>query len=390
MAEKKYKIAYATGSRADYGIVRNYLTYLNRDREIDFSVLVTGSHMDERFGKTVYVIEEDGFKIDLKVNLSIDTRSTTATLDSMSIAIKEFGRYFENHKYDLLILLGDRYEMMAVAQAAAMQRIAILHLHGGEVTYGNYDEFIRHCITKMSRYHFASTEAYRNRIIQMGEHPDTVFNMGALGAENCTRINKDAVCDAVKQLPSKKYFVVAFHPETLTNIDLKEQVDVVICALQTLLGKYDIVLIGTNADTKSDIIYNKWMEFALLDQVHYFENLNTDAYLYLVKHSVCLVGNSSSGIIEAPSLNTFSINIGDRQKGRVHGYSVIDVPCDEKAITEALKEVMENHNHSRQFFNPYYQDNVAKKCYEKTKELVAMTTVVPKEFHDLYSDKTKE
>ncbi len=383
MGNQQYKIAYATGSRADYGIVRNYLTYLNNDKDIDFAVLVTGSHMDERFGKTVSIIEDDGFKIDLKVDMQIDTKSTSAILNSMSIAIKEFGCYFEGHKYDLLIILGDRYEMMAVAQAAAMQRIPILHLHGGEVTYGNYDEFIRHCITKMSRYHFASTEVYRQRIIQMGEDPDTVFNMGALGAENCTKINEDAVKENVKHLPQKKYFVVAFHPETLTNIDLAEQVEIVINSIKTVLDKYEVVLIGTNADTKSDVIRNRWLEFAKQKGVHYFENLNTDSYLYLVKNSICLVGNSSSGIIEAPSLGVYTINIGDRQKGRVHGESVIDVLCEKRAITVALNSIAEDIMEKKQFTNPYYQKVVAIKCYEKTKELVIRNTISPKEFYDI-------
>ncbi len=378
-----YKIAYATGSRADYGIVRNYLFYLNSDEEIDFSVLVTGSHMEERFGKTVSVIEEDGFKIDLKVDLDIDTRSTASILDSVSIAIKEFGNHFEEKKYDLLIILGDRYEMMAVAQAAAMQRIPILHLHGGEVTYGSYDEFIRHCITKMSRFHFASTEVYKNRIIQMGENSQNVFNMGSLGAENCTNIDEAAVIDEVKALAEKNYFVVAFHPETLTNIDLKEQVEIVIRSMKTLLKRYEIVLIGTNADTKSDVIRNRWLEFAKKENVHYFESLNTNSYLYLVKNSVCLVGNSSSGIIEAPSLGSYSINIGDRQKGRVHGDSVIDVSCDEKAIVAALDKVIENIGVKTVFYNPYYQEDVAKRCYHKTKELVKIDVSKPKEFADI-------
>lgn len=381
--EKVYKIAYATGSRADYGIVRNYLSYLNNDKDIDFSVLVTGSHMDERFGKTVSIIEDDGFKIDLKVDLQIDTKSTSAILNSMSIAIKEFGCYFEDHKYDLLIILGDRYEMMAVAQAAAMQRIPILHLHGGEVTYGNYDEFIRHCITKMSRYHFASTEVYRQRIIQMGEDPDTVFNMGALGAENCTKINEDVVIQDVKHLPQKKYFVVAFHPETLTNIDMAEQVEIVINSIKTVLDKYEIVLIGTNADTKSDIIRDRWFDFAKEKRVHYFENLNTDSYLYLVKNSICMVGNSSSGIIEAPSLETFSINIGDRQKGRVYGNSVINVVCEEGLIIEALRSVNENAELNIKFDNPYYCNDTAKMCYKKTKELMGVDVTVPKEFYNM-------
>ncbi len=383
MGNQQYKIAYATGSRADYGIVRNYLSYLNSDKDIDFSVLVTGSHMDERFGKTVSIIEDDGFKIDLKVDLHIDTKSTSAILNSMSIAIKEFGCYFEACKYDLLIILGDRYEMLAVAQAAAMQKIPILHLHGGEITYGNYDEFIRHCITKMSRYHFASTEAYKNRIIQMGEKPETVFNMGALGAENCTNINENTVIEEVKRLPQKQYFVVAFHPETLTNIDLAEQVEIVINSIETVLDKYDIVLIGTNADTKSEIIRNRWLNFAKQKGVHYFESLNTDSYLYLVKNAVCLVGNSSSGIIEAPSLGAYSVNIGDRQKGRVHGQSVIDVGCNEASVTSAINEVMGCLTRNTAFVNPYYQPDTAKRCYQKTKELLMAENTTPKEFFDL-------
>lgn len=383
MAEKKYKIAYATGSRADYGIVRKYLSYLNHDKEIDFSVLVTGSHMDERFGRTISVIEADGFNIDFSVDLNIDTRSTTAILDSMSIAISKFGHHFEHHKYNLIIILGDRYEMMAVAQAAAMQKIPILHLHGGEVTYGNYDEFIRHCITKMSRFHFASTDVYRKRIIQMGENPDVVFNMGALGAENCTLIDEDSVCLDVKYLLPKEYCVVAFHPETLTNIDTKEQVDILIRALQTIINKYEIVLIGTNADTKSDVIRNTWMEFAKQTGVYYFESLNVDSYLYLVKNSVFLIGNSSSGIIEAPSLGVYSINIGDRQKGRVHGDSVIDVPCNEFLIEDAMRLSIEKSIDNKEFINPYYKANAAKRCYEKTKEIVCYDISDPKEFYDL-------
>ena len=383
MSKKVYKIAYATGSRADYGIVRNYLFYLNNDDEIDFSVLVTGTHMDERFGKTVSFIESDGFKIDLKVNLNIDTNSTASVLDSVSIAIKAFGNHFEAQKYDLLIVLGDRYEMMAVAQAAAMQKIPILHLHGGEVTYGNYDEFIRHCITKMSRFHFASTQVYKDRIIQMGESPETVFNMGALGAENCTCIDEKNVCDRVRELAEKKYLVVAFHPETLTNIDLNEQVEIVVRALSTLQKQYEIVLIGTNADTKSNVIRNKWLDFTEQSNVHYIENLNADSYLSLVKNSICLIGNSSSGIIEAPSLGTYSINIGDRQKGRVHGNSVIDVMCDEKAIISAIETVIANIEKEVTFDNPYYKENTAKRCYQKTKELLKRDLSSPKEFFDI-------
>ncbi|MBQ2873141.1 MAG: UDP-N-acetylglucosamine 2-epimerase (hydrolyzing) [Bacilli bacterium] len=385
---KKYKVAYVTGSRADYGIVRNYLFYLNQDKDIDFSLLVTGAHLDSRYGNSLSIIEKDNFNIDLKVNIDIDTTTNKGILKSMAIILDEFGSYFENNKYDLLIILGDRYEMMAVAQAAAMQKIPILHLHGGEVTYGNYDEFIRHCITKMSRYHFASTETYKNRIIQLGENPNTVFNMGALGAENCTNIDENLVAENIKNLKKKTYLVVAFHPETLSNIDLTKQVDIIINTLEKLLGKYTVVLIGTNADTKADIIRNKWMEFSKKENVHYFENLNTDSYLYLLKNSICLLGNSSSGIIEAPSLGIYSINIGDRQKGRVHGESVIDTICDEQSIISNFEIVLKNINMGNSYLNPYYQKNVAKNYYLKTKQILnEIKDIDLKEFYDIIGRK---
>lgn len=383
MIKKKYRIAYASGSRADYGIVKKYLSYLKQDDEIDFSILVTGSHLDSVFGSTVSIIEADGFKIDLKVDLHINTKSTASILESMSIGINQFGQHFEENKYDLLIVLGDRYEMFSVVQAAAMQKIPILHLHGGEITYGNYDEFIRHCITKMSHFHFASTESYRKRIIQMGEHPDTVFNMGSLGAENCTNIDENSVFQEIRNLSARKYFVIAFHPETLTNINLEQQVENLINALQNFSNQYAFVLIGTNADTNSEIIREKWIDFSKQDDVYYFENLNTDSYLYLVKHSVALIGNSSSGIIEAPSLGVYSINIGNRQKGRIHGNSVIDVICDEAPIKEAIQNIIHCKTVNTHFINPYYQGNEAERYYKKTKQLITNTIISPKEFYDL-------
>ena len=196
----KYRVAYATGSRADYGIVKNFLRLLDNDKDIEFSVLVTGSHLEDKFGHSVDIIRQDGFKIDLEIPLNIENDSNANVMHCMATALDCFGNYFENNKFDLLIILGDRYEMMAVAIAAAMQRIPILHLHGGEVTYGNYDEFIRHSITKMSQYHFTSTEEYRKRVIQLGEDPKRVFYLGALGAENCCKIDEEKVIEKVKEL----------------------------------------------------------------------------------------------------------------------------------------------------------------------------------------------
>lgn len=347
----KYRVAYATGSRADYGIVKNFLRLLDNDKDIEFSVLVTGSHLEDKFGHSVDIIRQDGFKIDLEIPLNIENDSNANVMHCMATALDCFGNYFENNKFDLLIILGDRYEMMAVAIAAAMQRIPILHLHGGEVTYGNYDEFIRHSITKMSQYHFTSTEEYRKRVIQLGEDPKRVFYLGALGAENCCKIDEEKVIEKVKEFIPQKYWVVAFHPETLTDVKMEDQVKEVLTALQKNLDGMSVIFMGTNADTKSDIIRSSWLNYVdEHENAYYYENLNVDSFLYLVKNSIALIGNSSSGIIETPSLGRYTINIGDRQRGRVHGNSVIDVTCDSSIIGQAMKEIT---GKSEEIINPY-------------------------------------
>ena len=375
------KVAYATGSRADYGIVRRYLKLLNE--KTDFSVLVTGSHLEDKFGKSVENIEADGFKISFKAPLHIDNSSNAGVIHSMAVALDSFGKHFEENKYDLLIILGDRYEMMAVAIAAAMQRVPILHLHGGEATYANYDEFIRHSITKMSTYHFASTEAYRKRIIQLGEDPSCVFNLGALGAENCQSIDERVVDGRVKALPDKNYFVVAFHPETLSSASLLDQVREVLKAADSFPDR-DFVFMGTNADTGSDVIRNTWLAYTEShNNVHYFENLGSDSYLYMVRHSIGLVGNSSSGIIEAPSLGVCTVNIGHRQDGRVYGNSVFNVDCKGKEIVSAMRKAVEFQR--TKIENPYYVPNTANRYFEETMKILRHPRDTVKVFYDIES-----
>jgi len=391
---KKYKVAYATGSRADYGIVRNYLKKLNNDERVDLYLLVTGAHLEDRYGNSKKNIIADGFKISFEAKLDIDNNTTAGILHAMAIALSKFGDFFSNNNYDLLIILGDRYEMMSVAIAAAMQRIPILHLHGGETTFGNYDEFIRHSISKMSTFHFASTPDYRNRLIQLGENPDRVFYMGALGAENCRKINRDNVDSIIQELPKKKYFVVIFHPETLTEVNIENQINTILSVVCDYLNKYHFIFIGTNADTGSNLIRNKWISFSKHNKnVIYIENLKVDSYLYMVKNAIALIGNSSSGIIEAPSLETFTINIGDRQGGRVHGNSVVDIKCKEIELRAALEFVISKHNDMNNFYNPYYLPNTAQKYYEKTMNLLAEKNHSPKKFFDIinkYKSKKQE
>lgn len=368
-----YRIAYATGSRADYGIVRNYLNYLNEDENIDLEILVTGSLLEKQYGSSFHIIEEDGFKIALKVPLFLDSSKNSKIIKSMAIALEKFGEYFEINKYDLLIILGDRYEMLSVAIAAAMNKIPILHIHGGEITLGNYDEFIRHSITKMSHFHFTSTDEYRKRVIQLGENPSRVFNIGAMGSENCKTINLQNVSREVISLPYKKYFVILFHPETLTQIKPIEQIKTLLESIEHFINRYQFIFIGNNADTGSNEIkgaIKKFVEHHSMTK--YFENLHPDEYHYLVKNSIALIGNSSSGIIEAPTLGTYTINIGDRQKGRVRGNSVYDIDCQKELIIPTIDQIINLELET--FNNPYYKENSSALAYKYTKEILKLKT----------------
>ena len=374
-------VAFAAGSRADYGIVRHYLKRLSAHPDITLSVLVTGALLDYRYGYAAEQIRRDGFTVGCEIDLQLDSTSQSAVLDSMALALSGFGRYFETHHYDLLILLGDRYEMLAVATAAAMHKLPLLHLHGGEATFANYDEFIRHAITKMSTFHFTATARYRRRVIQLGEAPDRVFNLGALGAYNCTVINEDTVTPEVKALPVKQYFVVLFHPETLSTAAPAQQIRELLGAVDHFIGRYRFVFIGSNADTHADHIRTAVKAYvADHDGCVYFENINTDSYHYLLRHAICLIGNSSSGLIEAPSLGIYTVNVGDRQKGRERGKSVLDTPCVTAAITAAIQTAASGTPPSD---NPYYRADAEDRYVEATLQLLQRIPSTAKIFYDL-------
>ena len=377
-----FKIAYATGSRADYGIVRRYLNYLNKDKNIILEILVTGSLLEEQYGSSYKIIEEDKFHIAAKILLDLDSSSNSKIIKSMAIALEKFGNYFEINKYDLLIILGDRYEMLSVATAAAINKIPILHIHGGEITLGNYDEFIRHSITKMSNYHFTSTEKYRKRVIQLGEHPSTVYNIGAMGSENCKIIDMNNVSKDIVSLLDKKYFIVLFHPETLSDKKPVEQINILLNSLKKFIDNYQFIFIGSNADTGSYEIRQSVNNFIKFNKnTLYYENLHPDAFHYLVKHAIALIGNSSSGIIEAPTLGTYTINVGNRQKGRERGKSIIDVECIDKDIVYAINKVIVL-NLDIKLDNPYFKKNSSLIAYKKTVELLMKKREI-KEFYDL-------
>lgn len=377
----KYKVAFATGSRADYGIVRNYIAKLNSDPEVDFSILTTGALLSAQFGSAVNIIEQDGFRIDLKNEQPQRMGSLHDTVHIMAQTLDDFSKFFAENRYDLLIILGDRYEIYSVSIAAAIHRIPILHLHGGEITIANYDEFIRHSITKMATWHITSTEEYRQRVIQLGELPQNVYYLGALGAENCLLIDINNVPAELRDIHDS--FCVLFHPETLNDASPLDQVEHLLKAVESYTGQYNFVFIGSNADTHADQITRRVYEFCEAhESCHFYSNLHPDAYHHVVKQSIALVGNSSSGVIEVPSLGSFTINIGDRQSGRVKSASILDVRCTAETISEAIKYTID-HKDELVTDTPYYKENSAELYYKTTMDILRSETAKYKEFYDL-------
>ncbi|MBD2785780.1 UDP-N-acetylglucosamine 2-epimerase (hydrolyzing) [Xenorhabdus sp. DI] len=381
------KILYVTGSRAEYGIMKRLLVEMREDSDINLSIIATGMHCDENYGLTYKNIENDGFEIEKLISINIDTKNNATILKTMSNCMYEFGNYFQTHCYDAIILLGDRYEIFSVASAAAMHNLPIIHLHGGEQTLGNYDEFIRHSITKMSRLHLASTEEYRNRIIQMGECPSTVFNIGALGAENSLSMllpSREVLENKFGSL-SKDYFMVVFHPETLTTTPLIDQVMELLSALVEFTKRYDFIFIGSNSDTGSNEISAEITKFCKKTNSRYLKSVTPEEYLSFNLYSKGLIGNSSSGLIEIPTLKVPTINVGDRQKGRVRGCSVIDTKCNRNDIINAI-----NKSQSHEFIgivaesiNPYLKKDSLKMAINIIKEFLWNDQSNYKKFYDL-------
>lgn len=380
------KILYVTGSRAEYGIMKPLLIALKNDPDIELTLVATGMHCDEKFGLTYKNIKDDGFVIDKLIDIELNTSNNQKILKSMAICLDKFGKYFEDNHFDAVMILGDRYEIFSVAIAAAMHNLPIIHLHGGEQTLGNYDEFIRHSITKMSKLHLASTDEYRQRIIQLGEHPNSVFNIGSLGAENSLSLSlptKNALEKKYGAL-NREYLVVVFHPETLMSTPIEQQVSELLSALNELSNIYDYIFIGSNSDTGSNIISSLINEFCEQKKTRYITSLLPEEYLALCKYSCGLVGNSSSGIIEMPSLKIPTINIGFRQGGRIKAKSTIDCVCIKSKIVESILYSQSNEFQTivKNSINPYSQNNSKENALKIIKGFIAKDNNSPKIFFD--------
>jgi UDP-hydrolysing UDP-N-acetyl-D-glucosamine 2-epimerase len=337
------KICVVTGSRAEYDLLYQLMNKLKQDSDFSLQVVVTGTHLSSEFGSTVDKIEEDGFIVDEKVHMLLSNDSPIAISKSIGLAVIAFADVFARLKPDLILILGDRFEILAVAQVAVIHQIPIAHIHGGEVTEGAYDDAIRHSLTKMSHYHFVAAEEYRKRVIQMGEDPKFVYNVGAPGIENLRKMDKLSKLELEQSLNFKlerPFFLVTFHPETVINLE-GGSIDDLLLALAHF-SEYSIIFTSPNADNGNKHISDAIRGFVDLypNRSQFFVSLGRQRYLSLMHLAEMVIGNSSSGIIEAPALGVPTVNIGHRQAGRLMAESIVNTHLDRESIISAIEKVL--------------------------------------------------
>ncbi|MBF4695133.1 UDP-N-acetylglucosamine 2-epimerase [Fusibacter ferrireducens] len=381
-------ISILTATRAEYGLLKPIINKLNSVEEFDVRIVATGAHLSPEFGLTYQEIEKDGFNIDEKIEILLSSDTPSSISKSMGLAMISFADYFEKLHPDLLIVLGDRYETLAVATTAMNQRVPIAHLYGGETTEGAIDESIRHAITKLSYLHFTSTEEYRKRVIQLGEHPDRVYNVGAIGIENILNeklYSKEKLEESLKINLSKPYAMVTFHPVTLENNSSQEQIK---SLLEVCRENENLSFIFTkaNADAEGRIINQFIDQYAQEnDNINAFTSLGMVGYLSALKYAAIVIGNSSSGLLEAPSFGIPTINIGDRQKGRLQASSVINCEPLKQTIRQAIEQAMTVSfiEKAKETTNPYGTGNTSEKVVEVIKEQVLYKKInLKKKFYD--------
>lgn len=394
MSEKampKKHIAIATSTRADYGILKPLIERLKQEEAFETGLLVTGMHLCESFGMTVQEIERDGNPISVRIPILENGDSAQNVSDTMANTLRGFAEYFSVNRPDLLIVLGDRYEIMAVCIAAVNEGIPIAHLHGGETTEGAIDECVRHAITKMSYLHFTATEKYRERVIQLGETPERVFAVGALGVENICRLElmQENELRYELGLTDLPYVSVTFHPVTMEQGQAGKQLRELLAAMDEFTGKYAVQYVVTkaNADAGGRGINRILEEYAATrENVHLYTSLGMYRYLSSLKYCAFVLGNSSSGIIEAPSFGVPTVNIGDRQRGRIQAESVLNCKPEKKEILSAMDRAMsiEWQEHCKKIENPYGKGDTSERIVEVLKDFLLNEKIaLKKSFYDI-------
>jgi len=390
--KKIRKICVFTGARAEYGLLKPLMDDIQNDPCLELQIIVTGLHLSPEFGLTYKVIEADGFHIDEKVEMLLSSDSPVSISKSMGLGLCGFSESINRLRPDLCIILGDRFECLSMACACMNDRVPVAHIHGGETTLGAVDEAFRHAITKMSHLHFTSTDEYRNRVIQLGEQPDSVFNVGAIGIENIRQLSllsKNNLEQEIGFSLGERYFLVTYHSVTLEHATAEEQFKNLLIAMDRITQKdihTKIIFTKANADTEGRIINHLIDTYTAEnpDKAVGFTSMGQLRYLSAMKHASAVVGNSSSGILEAPSFKVPTVNIGDRQKGRVRAKSVIGCEPTESLILAAIeKAVSPDFIESLQnMVTPYEKDGTAKKIKDVLKN-TDLEHIIKKEFYDL-------
>lgn len=384
------RIGIMTGTRAEYGLLKPLMQEINKDNDLELYLIVSGMHLSPEFGMTYKEIEGDGFQINAKVEMLLSSDSPAGISKSIGLGVIGFADEFQRADLDMLILLGDRYEALSAAICALVMRIPIAHLHGGELTEGAIDEGIRHSITKMSYLHFTSTEQYRNRVIQLGENPERVFYVGALGVENIKKINlmtKEELEKSIHFEIDENTVVVTYHPVTLENNTVEEQFLNLLKVLDRN-PKIRMIFTKANADTNGRIVNELIDKYAAQnsERACAFVSLGQKRYLSALKYCRIVIGNSSSGIIEAPSFGKPIINIGDRQKGRICADSVINCGYTQQEIQQAMETALteEFENKARNCRNPYEKENTAANIISVIKDYLLNDKIkLKKGFYDI-------
>tara|TARA_B100000035_G_C21034686_1_gene570241 strand:+ start:3952 stop:5121 length:1170 start_codon:yes stop_codon:yes gene_type:complete len=381
---KKIKICVVTGTRADYGLLFWLLKDLEQDEMFELDLVATGMHLSAEFGFTYKEIEKD-FKISKKIEMSLASDSPKNITKAMGNAQILFADAYDEIKPDIVLVLGDRYEILSSVIAAMMARIPIAHLHGGESSEGLIDEPIRHSITKMSQLHFCATERYKSRIIQMGENPDRVFNVGGMGIENIKRLqllSKTEFEQSTGVKIDKKNLLITFHPVTFEKNSSKKQFQEVLDAV-TELNDTSLIFTKANSDIDGKVINQMIDEYAGRNSSnsYAFVSMGQLKYLSAMQFIDGIVGNSSSGLTEAPTFKIGTINIGDRQKGRIKAKSVIDCLPNKASIKNALKKLYSKDFQSNlsEVENPY-GDGCASKYIIETLKTIKLENILKKEF----------
>lgn len=382
------KVAVFTGTRAEYGLLYLTILGLHQAEDVELQLIVGGTHLSPEYGHTVDFIEKDGFPIASRMEFLLSSSSPASTGKSMALALMEAVETLTRLKPDVLVLLGDRFEAMAVAQAAMLTNTPVSHIHGGERTEGAIDEAIRHSITKMSHLHFTATDEYRRRVIQLGEQPDTVFNFGAPGVDNIKQLelpSRDDLADSINFSLDSPYFLVTYHPVTLAD-------DGGVCAVHELLKVLDMfadhnaIITFPNSDMESQNIVSALSDYAVKnsDRIYLTKSLGQLRYLSAMQHCTAVIGNSSSGLIEAPSFGVPTINIGDRQKGRISGESVIYCGDNADSIRSALTKALTEEFKTRccSVINPYGTGDASSKIL-KVLRTYPLEKLGTKSFYDI-------